>query len=112
VTTDGVYVGTWIDRTNTQLATTSNNSSSWMYAAYIPLWHELSYLSQLCLHQSSGNCFQQQIFLFLWVLKLPQLVNECKKKTKTKTKGHGVHERTIPTERPPLVGEVIANFCG
>jgi hypothetical protein len=21
-------------------------------------------------------------------------------------------ERTIPTERPPLVGEVIANFCG
>jgi hypothetical protein len=35
-------------------------------------------------------------------------------------KGHGVfintmvwvRERTIPTERPPLVGEVIANFCG
>jgi hypothetical protein len=24
----------------------------------------------------------------------------------------GVRERTIPTERPPLVGEVIANFCG
>jgi hypothetical protein len=23
-----------------------------------------------------------------------------------------VCERTIPTERPPLVGEVIANFCG
>jgi hypothetical protein len=23
-----------------------------------------------------------------------------------------VHERTIQTERPPLVGEVIANFCG
>jgi hypothetical protein len=23
-----------------------------------------------------------------------------------------VRERTIPTERPPLVGEVIANFCG
>jgi hypothetical protein len=23
-----------------------------------------------------------------------------------------VHERTIPTERPPLVGEVIANLCG
>jgi hypothetical protein len=22
-----------------------------------------------------------------------------------------VRERTIPTERPPLVGEVIANFC-
>jgi hypothetical protein len=24
----------------------------------------------------------------------------------------GVRERTIPTERPPLVGEVIANLCG
>jgi hypothetical protein len=23
-----------------------------------------------------------------------------------------VRERTMPTERPPLVGEVIANFCG
>jgi hypothetical protein len=23
-----------------------------------------------------------------------------------------VHKRTIPTERPPLVGEVSANFCG
>jgi hypothetical protein len=23
-----------------------------------------------------------------------------------------VRERTIPTERPPLVGEVIANYCG
>jgi hypothetical protein len=23
-----------------------------------------------------------------------------------------VRERTIPTERPPLDGEVIANFCG
>jgi hypothetical protein len=23
-----------------------------------------------------------------------------------------VRERTMPTERPPLVGEVSANFCG
>jgi hypothetical protein len=23
-----------------------------------------------------------------------------------------VRERTIPTERPPIVGEVTANFCG
>jgi hypothetical protein len=23
-----------------------------------------------------------------------------------------VRERTTPTERPPLVGEVISNFCG
>jgi hypothetical protein len=33
--------------------------------------------------------------------------------TKTKTKSMvWVRERTIPTERPPLVGEVIANLCG
>jgi hypothetical protein len=23
-----------------------------------------------------------------------------------------VRERTVPIERPPLVGEVVANFCG
>jgi hypothetical protein len=23
-----------------------------------------------------------------------------------------VHKRTIPTEEPPLIGEVSANFCG
>jgi hypothetical protein len=23
-----------------------------------------------------------------------------------------VYKRTIPTERPPLVGEISANFCG
>jgi hypothetical protein len=35
--------------------------------------------------------------------------------TKKKTKLSSmvwVRKRTIPTERPPLVGEVIANFCG
>jgi len=34
---------------------------------------------------------------------------------KTKTKLNSValvRERTIPTERPPPVGEVSANFCG
>jgi hypothetical protein len=29
-----------------------------------------------------------------------------------KKKLHGLRERTIPTERPPFVGEVITNFCG
>jgi hypothetical protein len=31
---------------------------------------------------------------------------------KTKTPWPLVRKRTIPTERPPLVGEVSANFCG
>jgi hypothetical protein len=29
-----------------------------------------------------------------------------------KNSGASVHQRTIPTERPPLVGEVRANFSG
>jgi predicted DNA-binding protein with PD1-like motif len=33
-------------------------------------------------------------------------------KKKKKPSMVSVRERTIPTERPPLVGEVIANFCG
>jgi hypothetical protein len=30
----------------------------------------LSPISQLCLHQSSGNSFQRQMFPFFWVLEL------------------------------------------
>jgi hypothetical protein len=42
--------------------------------------------------------------------KRPTSIN-LKKKTKLNSMVW-VRERTIPTERPPLVGEVIANFCG
>jgi hypothetical protein len=31
---------------------------------------------------------------------------------KKKTSVASIRERTIPTERPPLVGEVSVNFCG
>jgi hypothetical protein len=37
---------------------------------------------------------------------------DAKKKKKKKKTIVLVRERTIPTERPPLVGEVIANLCG
>jgi hypothetical protein len=43
------------------------------------------------------------------------IVWEVQRKEGSKTKLNSiiwVHERTIPTEGPPLVGEVIANFCG
>jgi hypothetical protein len=43
------------------------------------------------------------------------LINDMFHLTKLKTKLNSmvwVRERTIPTERPPLVGEVIVNFCG
>jgi hypothetical protein len=34
------------------------------------------------------------------------------KRVKLKNSMALVRERTIPIERPPLVGEVYANFCG
>jgi hypothetical protein len=48
-----------------------------------------------------------------WIWK-KHCVNPVSAKTnKKKTNSMvWVRERTIPTERPPLVGEVIANFCG
>jgi hypothetical protein len=36
----------------------------------------------------------------------------CNKTNKQTNSVVWVCEQTIPTERPPLVGEVIANFCG
>jgi hypothetical protein len=39
-------------------------------------------------------------------------IQQTKKKKKKKSNSvASVRERTIPTERPPLVGEVIANFA-
>jgi hypothetical protein len=48
---------------------------------------------------SHGNC----IYVFLFWLMLA---------TKQTNSMVWVRERIIPTERPPLVGEVIANLCG
>jgi hypothetical protein len=42
---------------------------------------------------------------------LPKQTNK-KKKTKKTNKLHGLSLRANYTERPLLVGEVIANFCG
>jgi hypothetical protein len=68
VTTDGV----WIDDRNyctlihLQILTTSNYSAT----ANSHSATHLSLLGQLCLHQSSGNCFQRRNFPFPWVPKL------------------------------------------
>jgi hypothetical protein len=40
------------------------------------------------------------------------LLTMWKTKKKPKTPWLLVRKRIIPTERPPLVGEVSANFCG
>jgi hypothetical protein len=45
------------------------------------------------------------------VLRARKLLPSCRLKLKLNSMVW-VRERTIPTERPPLVGEVIANLCG
>jgi hypothetical protein len=44
--------------------------------------------------------------------KQGHIITHTHPKTKLKTPWLVVRKRTIPTERPPLVSEVSANFCG
>jgi hypothetical protein len=47
------------------------------------------------------------------IKEIPQQEKKCVKYASYHTYSATlVHERTIPTEQPPLVGEVSANFCG
>jgi hypothetical protein len=52
---------------------------------------------------TGANTYTGQLIILNWSLSF------IKNKTNSMV---WVSERTIPTERPPLVGEVIANFCG
>jgi hypothetical protein len=54
---------------------------------------------------------QSHIFSIILISPVKQ-TDFTYKKQKQKNSMVLVRERTIPTERPPLVGEVIANFCG
>jgi hypothetical protein len=60
-----------------------------------------------------GSQMQQgaSLYYLAWLSPIydMQIAENYKKK---KTPWPLVHKRTIPTERPPLVGEVSANFCG
>jgi hypothetical protein len=47
-----------------------------------------------------------------WIITNERLYNTSQTNKKKLNSMVRVRERTIPTERPPLVGEVIANFCG
>jgi hypothetical protein len=49
----------------------------------------------------SGSHSTLSYLLYLWYIKKIKLNSMAL-----------VRELTIPTERPPLVGEVSANFCG
>jgi hypothetical protein len=72
---------------------------------------------ELCLSMNSNKwhvfhyeiLFQFFVSHFLLRLREGLLVMEEKKKLNSVAV---VRKRTIPTERPPLVGEVSANLCG
>jgi hypothetical protein len=55
----------------------------------------------------SGNFYEWQIYKYIEQYGFDMNNNIIKLNSMV-----WARERTIPTERPPLVGEVIANFCG
>jgi hypothetical protein len=67
----------------------------------------------LCVREDYGSDIS-----YITYLEAPNnnsFIEKADVETETKTKLNSValvSKRTIPTERPPLVGEVIANFCG
>jgi hypothetical protein len=83
---------------------TNNKIVIILHPLYSPDWlspHWFRFVSQIN-NQTEGTTF--------WncVTNLKNLMRG----SKTKNPMVWVRERTIPTERPPLVGEVIASFCG
>jgi hypothetical protein len=70
--------------------------------------------------RSVAGCGSQRVkvvFWFRWIFLnqsswtfWPEMIHKLRAKKLNSMVW--VSERTIPTERPPLVGEVIANFCG
>jgi hypothetical protein len=83
-----------------------------------------SFWSQCC-HNKAERVSQKLVYVSrcacFWDGKYYSVMNTCcalenyvlqLKKTKKLNFMAWVRERTIPTERPPLVGKVIANVCG
>jgi hypothetical protein len=60
---------------------------------------------------ASGNCKDPgaNVLVGYWLLQWYAVRRPL---TRKKNSVVWVRKRTIPTERPPLLGEVIANFCG
>jgi hypothetical protein len=86
-------------------------------------YHKLVIIRQICLRIWALPCFSLFVILKLKQSTITAIIciletdsyHQKSGRTKPKTKKNSmvwVSEWTIPTERPPLVGEVIANFCG
>jgi hypothetical protein len=66
-------------------------------------------------HSGSYECCHLQGYSTVWSVCEPSFRRNASppsSKTNKKNSMVWVRERTIPTDRPPLVGDVIANFCG
>jgi hypothetical protein len=81
----------------------------------ISIWKKLL-MREVCPTELVGTCHKTQhmdhcsgthMDDLSWWIFFRQIMNMTDKK-----KLHGLSPRTIPTERPPLVGEVSANFRG
>jgi hypothetical protein len=65
-------------------------------------------------HGLSHECYFLAIYNYLYqlTLALDTCLQQHQINRKKKNSMVWVRERTIPTERPPLFGEVVANFYG
>jgi hypothetical protein len=68
-------------------------------------------LTQLSVH-ASLELHSEVKYLYVLIFSFFNCYSISLDQKKEKNSMVWVRERTIPTERPPLVGEVIANFCG
>jgi hypothetical protein len=77
------------------------------------VWSENKILiTKIVRMRNSGLHLSYRVVLLAAMHSVLKNFSLTKKKKKKKISMVWVRERTIPTERPPLVGEVIANFCG
>jgi hypothetical protein len=81
-------------------------------SAYDMLKNTGNSVTLLCLIESESCVFCWKCVRCCVVLKRQGVFDTLARQRRIQTAVAWVRERTIPTERPPLVGEVSANFCG
>jgi hypothetical protein len=79
---------------------------NWCFGGVYRLQLQSRRKQEIIMKQAASTALTQEA-TYPWFIDF-QTMSDYKKKNSMVW----VRERTIPTERPPLVGEVIANFCG
>jgi hypothetical protein len=100
-------VSGFIEHIYTKLVTTSNYSAIANSHSAIHYSTHLSLLSQLCLHQSSGNRFQRRKFPFLWVPELsPNSSSSQRLKRSSSLTQSLTHQPTHSTALTPTLAAI------